>query len=179
MNHHKRGIFSLQCYRYFQEMLSNPSRCLSSSKFFSCGIHPTAEVIVKLGVQSFERVRNIWNRVGNVSCLSLLELKAYGNLTDLFLKVHISGHYIINFKAWLHILGTQVYTYMFSAWIFPVSLCYVWSSSASQWPFGVDSIYATVCKPGLVWASDPLCPLLARIKCHSALFSITQPHTGP
>lgn len=31
MNHPKDGIFELQCYRYFQEIFSNTSRCLGCS----------------------------------------------------------------------------------------------------------------------------------------------------
>lgn len=41
---------------------------------------------MKLGIKGFEKIQKIRSRVGNVSCLSLLELKAYGSLTNLFVR---------------------------------------------------------------------------------------------
>lgn len=79
MRHPKDGIFDFQCWRDFQHIVSDSSRCLcSSASFLNSSFMPSILQLSWLWNWEWKNIENPWSRVENFCNLYLLEPEACG-----------------------------------------------------------------------------------------------------
>lgn len=113
MNHPKDGIFDLQSWRYCQQILSNPNRCLGcSASLLKASFMPPILQLRCLWSCEWKNVESLWSRAENFSNVYFLELEAYGLFPAQACFIQGFPNLLLTIEEAEAVLPRNIYTYI-------------------------------------------------------------------